>query len=279
MAARTANLRVQRRLRHTWLIPAAAAACWTLHLCWLAPFPQEPPQRSSAAEDLMHRGRRSAMVALGAGIALSTAEDALAFKNAADIRPGAKITGPQPTELGVLDRGFDSKGDEVVGLKQCRDAPNCFSTTFESFDQGRNNIDAWKFSGKSGSEAIAELKAAVKAYQPGQQGIDKGGFEVIDSKDNYLYVQFQSQKGYIDDVEFALSPTASNGVLVRSASRLGFYDVGVNYLRLEAIAETVKQKGGWTINLPNGKSHPFYFKDGNCAVAEVRSSKLASFCS
>jgi len=220
------------------------------------------------------------MIALGAGIALSTAEDAKAFKNAVDIRAGAKLTGPQPTELGVLERGFTREGDEIVGLKQCRSsAPNCFSTTFESFDQGRNNIDPWKFTGKSGAQAITELKAAVQAYQPGQQGIDKGGFQIIDSQENYLYIQFQSQKGYIDDVEFALSTTDSNGVLVRSASRLGFYDAGVNYLRLEAIAQAVKGKGGWTINLPTGVSHKSYFKDGNCAVAEVRESRIAPFCS
>lgn len=42
----------------------------------------------------------------------------------------------------------------------------------------------------------------------------------------YLYVQFESRRrGYIDDMEFSLA----NGVAhVRTSSRLGYLDMGVN---------------------------------------------------
>ena len=59
------------------------------------------------------------------------------------------------------------------------------------------------------AEALADVKAAIDSYPPGQRGIDGGGFKVITEKSDvaaeraYIYVQFESRrKGYIDDVEF-----------------------------------------------------------------------------
>merc|ERR1712108_18921 len=81
-------------------------------------------------------------------------------------------------------------------------------------------------------------------YPPGQRGIDGGGFEVqrFDSGAGYLYAQFESlKKGYIDDVEFVVrgdgDGSAAGEVRVRSASRVGYLDFGVNAKRLNKIAE------------------------------------------
>ncbi len=51
----------------------------------------------------------------------------------------------------------------------------------------------------------------------------------------YLLVEFRSRRlGFVDDVEFLLDPNA--GVIqVRSASRLGRRDFGVNRARVEAL--------------------------------------------
>ena len=61
------------------------------------------------------------------------------------------------------------------------------------------------------------------------------GATVISAEPGYLYAQFQtSLMKYIDDVEFALDEPA--GVIqMRSASRLGSKDFGVNRKRLDAI--------------------------------------------
>ena len=71
-----------------------------------------------------------------------------------------------------------------------------------------------------------ELLEIIQAYPPGQARIDKGGFSIITARDDYLYVQFESLKiGFIYDVEFAVT---DGEVQVRSSSRIGFLDLGVN---------------------------------------------------
>jgi uncharacterized protein (DUF1499 family) len=61
------------------------------------------------------------------------------------------------------------------------------------------------------------------------------GAEVIRSEPAYLYVQFTTRlMKYVDDVEFWFDPAASV-IHVRSASRIGRSDLGVNRARIEVI--------------------------------------------
>lgn len=67
----------------------------------------------------------------------------------------------------------------------------------------------------------------------GQRGIDGGGFKLVTESTSansaYVYVQFESmRKGYVDDVEFALADGVAN---MRTSSRLGYLDLGVNAKR------------------------------------------------
>ena len=58
---------------------------------------------------------------------------------------------------------------------------------------------------------------------------------IVEQSGNYLYAEFTSSlMGYVDDVEFLFDP-ASNKTHVRSASRLGYSDLGANRKRIEAI--------------------------------------------
>jgi uncharacterized protein (DUF1499 family) len=60
---------------------------------------------------------------------------------------------------------------------------------------------------------------------------------IIEATDSYLYAEFKSKlMGYVDDVEFYLDP-AANVIQVRSASRLGQSDLGVNRQRIETIRQ------------------------------------------
>jgi uncharacterized protein (DUF1499 family) len=61
------------------------------------------------------------------------------------------------------------------------------------------------------------------------------GAKVVQATSGYLYVQFTSRlMKFVDDTEFWADPQA--GVIqVRSASRLGIKDLGVNRARVEAI--------------------------------------------
>ncbi|RMF28122.1 MAG: DUF1499 domain-containing protein [Cyanobacteria bacterium J083] len=59
--------------------------------------------------------------------------------------------------------------------------------------------------------------------------------KIIKETDDYLYAEFTSKlMGFVDDVEFYLDRDA-NVVHVRSASRLGKSDLGVNRQRIEEI--------------------------------------------
>ena len=59
--------------------------------------------------------------------------------------------------------------------------------------------------------------------------------KIVKETNNYLYVEFASKlMGFVDDVEFYLD-NDNQTIQVRSASRLGESDLGVNRQRIEAI--------------------------------------------
>ena len=101
-----------------------------------------------------------------------------------------------------------------------------------------------------------ELLEVIKAYPPYQARIDGGGFLVIAADAEYLYVQFESLKnGFIDDVEFAVH---GDKVQVRSSSRIGFLDLGVNAKRLNYIAAQMRDRG-WAAPSITKEAYPDYF--------------------
>lgn len=120
-------------------------------------------------------------------------------------------------------------------------------------------------------EALAELKSAIAAYPPGQSGIDGGGFKLVSEQPTadgaYLYVQFESRrKGYIDDMEFALSKGVVN---VRTSSRLGYLDMGVNAKRFNWFARKMGATPGWSAQPLLAKGRVGYFSQNGIAEADV----------
>jgi len=211
-------------------------------------------------------GRRDVLAAAVAAAALAVDPgDARAFPNAVKKikrevndpkRPGAS-----PGEIGLVDR---PNALQPV-MRECDNPPHCFSTTYQELDVGMRDLRPWHFSGKSPDEAMQDLSQVVKDYPPGQQGIDGGGFSVKVETNQFLYVQFESLKrGHIDDVEFHLepgtNPDAKEGnFLVRTSSRVGFFDFGVNAVRLNRLADDLSKKDGWKIEKITKKSHPRYW--------------------
>ena len=79
-----------------------------------------------------------------------------------------------------------------------------------------------------GPATIAKLKAIV-------EGID--GAVVVKAEPDYLYARFTTQLlKFVDDGEFWFDP-AAQVIQVRSASRIGRKDLGVNRARIEAIRQ------------------------------------------
>jgi len=122
------------------------------------------------------------------------------------------FSGDRPSNLGVKNGKLSS----------CPDSLNCVSS--ESTDAD-NQIAPLTYE-STPEEAIAQLKEVLRA-------IDNA--EIITAKDDYLYAEFTSKlMGFVDDVEFYLDREAEI-IQVRSASRLGESDLGVNRQRIEDI--------------------------------------------
>lgn len=78
----------------------------------------------------------------------------------------------------------------------------------------------------SGPETIARIQAIAEAMP---------GARVVRREPDYLYVQFTTRLlRFVDDAEFWFDP-AAQVVQVRSSSRIGHGDRGVNRERIEAI--------------------------------------------
>ncbi|GAB4533504.1 MAG: DUF1499 domain-containing protein [Anaerolineales bacterium] len=105
-------------------------------------------------------------------------------------------------------------------LAPCPDSPNCVSSYETSSEHG---IAPLTFDGDPAA-ALARLDALVAAM-PGAY------LEHVDG--NYRHYTFRTRlMGYIDDVEFYLD---GDVIHVRSASRSGYSDLGLNRKRVEAI--------------------------------------------
>lgn len=122
------------------------------------------------------------------------------------------FAGNRPNNLGV------NNGK----LAPCPNSPNCVSS--QSSDVG-HSIAPLSYS-STPEQAIAKLKSVIESLPR---------TKIITESNDYLYAEFKSAlMGFVDDVEFYLDPKA-NVIQVRSASRLGQSDLGVNRKRIETI--------------------------------------------
>jgi len=79
-----------------------------------------------------------------------------------------------------------------------------------------------------GPATIARLAAVIGAMD---------GARIVEQRPDYLYAQFTSRlMRFIDDTEFWFDPVAGV-VQVRSSSRIGRGDLGVNRARIEALRQ------------------------------------------
>ena len=119
-----------------------------------------------------------------------------------------KFSGKRPRDLGVKDGKFTARGTSK---------PNWVSSQVASSDA--------HFVAPLAKATIAAVAKAIK---------DLPRVKVVEQKADYLYAEFSTAlMGYTDDVEF--SADGKNGVQVRSSSRLGYSDMGMNRKRIEGI--------------------------------------------
>ena len=122
---------------------------------------------------------------------------------------------------------FAGKRPDNLGVREgklllCPNTPNCVCS--QSSD-AQHSIEPLTYD-SSAAEAMADIKTAIQAMER---------TKIITENKNYLYAEFTSAiMGFVDDVEFHLDGDAKV-IHVRSASRLGQSDLGVNRKRIETI--------------------------------------------
>lgn len=122
------------------------------------------------------------------------------------------VMSSRPESLGVVDGQ----------LPGCPASPNCVSTQATDDD---HHVDALTYSG-SADEAMARLTRVIEQMPR---------TNIVTADENYLHAEFTTLIfRYVDDVEFLLEPDAGR-IQLRSASRIGYSDLGANRSRVDAI--------------------------------------------
>lgn len=130
---------------------------------------------------------------------------------------------------GLLIMSLFSQQPENLGLKDgrltpCPKSPNCVCSFTDSADAG-HAIEPLQI--PAGLEQPMEALVRVIESLPRT--------EIVTRESNYLHAEFTTRLlRFVDDVEFQYVPE-ENLIHVRSASRVGYSDLGANRKRVEQI--------------------------------------------
>ncbi|MFW6359319.1 MAG: DUF1499 domain-containing protein [Chroococcales cyanobacterium] len=131
------------------------------------------------------------------------------------------FAGSRPTNLGV----------ESGQLAPCPNTPNCVSSQSED---GTHSIAPLSYDAPA-TAVLGDIERLIQSINSAK---------IVAKTENYLYAEFTSAlMGYVDDVEFYVNED-DNVIEVRSASRLGESDLGVNRKRIEAIRQKLNELYG-----------------------------------
>tara|TARA_B100001094_G_C18120975_1_gene766839 strand:- start:179 stop:649 length:471 start_codon:yes stop_codon:yes gene_type:complete len=127
-------------------------------------------------------------------------------------------SGKRPTNLGGLQ----------TDLIPCPSKPNCVSSLAQN---EQHKVEPIGYEGPQ-DRAMNRIKKIIETDNSGK---------IIYAGPTYVYAEYTSRIfGFVDDVEF-LAIIDNPGVQVRSASRLGYSDMGVNRKRIDALRTEFKK--------------------------------------
>jgi len=129
--------------------------------------------------------------------------------------------------LVIIGVAFGPKGQPQVGsvdgrLRTCPESPNCVCS--EAGEREMASIAPLSFAGSAGA-----------AWTKAKEAIVAAGGEIQLADDGYLWATFTTRwMRFVDDVELRMD--AEHQVIqIRSASRVGYSDMGVNRERVERL--------------------------------------------
>jgi uncharacterized protein (DUF1499 family) len=124
--------------------------------------------------------------------------------------------------VGCSGNRHSQMGVTAGRLAACPDSPNCVSS--QSADP-RHAIDPLRYEGtaEKARELLIEAVSGMKRAR------------IVVTEERYLHVEYTSALlRFVDDVEFFLDD-GTKTIHLRSASRVGYSDLGVNRRRVEKI--------------------------------------------
>lgn len=133
--------------------------------------------------------------------------------------------------------GINSKSKDAIGLingqlSKCPDTPNCVCSEYAAHTGHYISPITMSENTKSTSDTFLVLKALI---------LDMGGNIQLENK-NYISATFTSAIfRFIDDLEIRVD-SDKNIIHLRSASRVGRGDMGVNKERIELLKQQYKNK-------------------------------------
>jgi uncharacterized protein (DUF1499 family) len=134
--------------------------------------------------------------------------------------PLVSIPGKRPAGLGVTDGR----------LADCPSSPNCVSS--DARDEG-HRVEPFRVAAPAARtwEAIREAVGALPRTR------------IVTDTGEYLHAECASPLlGFVDDLELHLR-SVEGVVAVRSASRVGYSDLGVNANRVETLRQRLRRAG------------------------------------
>lgn len=130
--------------------------------------------------------------------------------------------------LAYLSNSGHAPGLNNEKLVDCPNKPNCVCS--EKNDDSKHSIEPIQLLPEQQELAMPAAKSSV---------LELGG-QIKDEQANYLASTFSSTLfGFIDDVEIRID-AKQNLVHLRSASRVGYSDHGVNKKRADALKSTIQ---------------------------------------
>ncbi|MEO5764226.1 MAG: DUF1499 domain-containing protein [Casimicrobiaceae bacterium] len=125
---------------------------------------------------------------------------------------GNLFSGAAPSTLGLRDGT----------LAPCPDRPNCVSSRQHDASHA---VEPFAYTGDA-TAAMARLAAQIETQE---------GASIVTQRADYLHAEYRSRiMGFVDDLELQ-ADAAAHVIHVRSASRVGYGDLGVNRARVEAL--------------------------------------------
>jgi len=132
--------------------------------------------------------------------------------------------------LGLMSQSGEAHGLVEGKLSKCPDKPNCVSSEFEA-DVG-HYVEPVVFSVGTASEALSKMKNTVR----------KMGGSIQVENDNYFAATFTSSIfRFVDNLEIRVDKDQKI-IHLRSASRVGRSDRGVNRERIERLKRLHRQE-------------------------------------